>query len=519
MRTSAIYILLFMCNCLFSISVQAQDTVYVYRSGAAIYKCAVGDLDSISYENTTLNRTSVADQLLTEATNSIFNQALVATGLIDSLNIDRDKSYKNANFLSLITNPISNGNWNYQSLPTLRKFGFTLLMESDSLFKANGINNLSDLTTYAATIYNQMYPADASISNVKDRRNSLNRFIAYHILNVKLKKSRFIDDFVMYNGSFNNSHILDISGKLMHEYYATLCPNSLLEITRKGGTTETNLINYDPQTNAAVKISKEYSGYDSSNGYIYNIDKILTFNTTTLTNLSSKRLRFDFTSFLPELINNNMRGNGATKPNQQYVIPSNYFSNMTWSSTTRVSYLTPYEKYLDYEGDEIYISGADPATNYSFSIRTFPIPEGTYEVRLGYLSNGRKGFVNFFIDSISAGAPVNMDLTASSAEIGYEFPHTVADDYEGFQNDMIMRSHGYMKAPSAFRVPVEGWAFENGEKNARFSSSALRKIVGTFTFTEMKPHQFQVAGISSGEFQLDYIEFIPTSMIDQEDIY
>ena len=62
------------------------------------------------------------------------------------------------------------GQWFYDELPRLKRSGFTLFMESDSVFILNGIKNLSELKTYAAGIYNAVYPEDAAVTDVRNRK-------------------------------------------------------------------------------------------------------------------------------------------------------------------------------------------------------------------------------------------------------------------------------------------------------------------------------------------------------------
>lgn len=514
MKSTIIFRILFLASGLLLInSLRAQDTIYVMRNGMAIYRCAVTDVDSISYENSTLNRSNSTEAILTNPLNSIFNQALATTGLIDSIAHDRDKTYYSSNYQSLISSPLSAGLWYYQMLPPLRRYGYTVLMESDSVFRANGINNLNELKTYAASVYNRMYPQDASVNNPQDQRNSLNRFVAYHILNVKLKTSGFIDDYIMYNGSFSQSHMLDIPGQNFHEYYATLCPNTLIEITRKGGTQETNLINYNSSSNSAIHIIKNYPGSETMNTCLYNIDRLLVFDDGLVQQLSSKKLRFDFASFFPELMNNDLRGHGSTKPHLQYIFPKHYLSNLYTNDSIHVSYLTPYEKILDYEGDEIMI--ISPNSAFSLSFKSLPVPAGTYEVRIGSGVYSDNLLFTIGIDSLVSEV-FNFCTSTTSDAIGYETPGTIADDSEGYVNDMIMRSHGYMKEPAIFRVPVNGWV---PGKNARYSYNHFRKIIGTYTFDKFQSHTIQINSNQSSYLYLDYIEFIPVSLIDTEDIY
>jgi uncharacterized surface protein with fasciclin (FAS1) repeats len=449
---------------------------------------------------------------------SLFYSALVATGMADSLLKIKDDSYIASKWADLITNPKSLQKWDYQVLPTARKYGYTVLMETDSTFKTKGILDFESLKKYAATIYDKMYPEDASVTDITNRRNSLNRFISYHLINKQLGYSKFIDDYVMYNNSFENSHMINSPGLNMYEYIETMCPNTLMEITRKGATKETNLINRDPDTDISIHIVKKNSDNGSINGVYHEIDGILAYTKEFEGIVSSKRLRFDAASFFPELSNNNIRGMGLTSPAQKYIFPKGYLDRLTCSDQTVVGYNTPYSQYLNYEGDEIFLSSSGN-NNYDFTIVTPPVPVGTYEVRCGYLSNGRRGVAQLYFDNVPTGVPLNLNTVATDASIGYETPHTVTADYEGYENDKMMRNRGYMKGPACYRVPVTGWSTPIGANNARNANNALRKILGTYTFRTAGTHLLRVQGLSGGEFMMDYLEFVPTSVLETEDIY
>lgn len=233
--------------------------------------------------------------------------------------------------------------------------------------------------------------------------------------------------------------------------------------------------------------------------------------------LSGKRLRFDSSSFFAELTNNNMRGRGtfksATQQNLHFQIPRGYIERIKASEQTVVGYLCGYDKFQNYQGDEIFLN-ASAGKLYDFEIKTPPIPAGTYEIRFGYLTNGKRGVAQLYFDGIPCGVPLN--LNKSATENGYQVPGSVPEDPDGFENDKIMRNQGYMKGPASYKVPVTGWT---SGANARFSTSVLRRILGTFTFTEAGHHTFTVKGLSGGEFMFDYMEFVPTSAIETEDIY
>jgi hypothetical protein len=263
-----------------------------------------------------------------------------------------------------------------------------------------------------------------------------------------------------------------------------------------------------------IQITSNYDK-DAINGVYHEIDGMLVYDVNVDAELSSKRLRFEASSFFPELTNNNMRGLGETLPNLQFRLPRGYIDRLSSSEQTVVSYLTPYYMYQDYEGDEIFL-GSTTGNLYDFSIVTPPVPAGTYEVRFGYLTNGKRGVAQLYLDNVPAGVPLNLNTNATDVSIGYETPGSIPSDPFGFLNDKMMRNRGYMKAPADFKVPTTGWTY--GE-NARYCNAALRKIMGTYTFRTAGNHILTVKGLSGGEFMFDYLEFVPTSALESEDIY
>jgi hypothetical protein len=139
----------------------SQDTLYVMSAKKVVFKVAVKDLDSINFDNALLRRKCIVDKLATDNNNTIFYQGLVATGLVDSLNADRDKKYS----CQLYQSQEGTNLYIVTKVPGLKRQGYTLLVESDSVFKSNGITTLAALKSYAASIYNQVYPDDAGVTD------------------------------------------------------------------------------------------------------------------------------------------------------------------------------------------------------------------------------------------------------------------------------------------------------------------------------------------------------------------
>ena len=209
-----------------------------------------------------------------------------------------------------------------------------MFVESNETYAENGITNLAAMKAYAANIYNTVYPNDAQITDITDSRNSLNRFIAYHIINKQLSYSKLID-------AYDTGNMLKTID--MYEYLETKCPNTLIEVKKDRLKGKTNILNYIRETGRAINITSNYD-IDAVNGVYHEIDGILAYDQYVEAEHSTKRLRFDGSSFFPELTNNNMRGRGITSPgpgpNLQFKLPRNYIDRLSTSEQTIVSYLT-----------------------------------------------------------------------------------------------------------------------------------------------------------------------------------
>jgi uncharacterized surface protein with fasciclin (FAS1) repeats len=485
----------------------SKDTTYLNTTSRILQKDIVVHNGVIHKIAQVLNpsRKGLVEKVANDPNFSIFYQGLLATGLVDSMLKVEDETYDPSLYANLVTVAKDKNDWFYEALPTSRKYGYTLFMENDSIMRVNGITDLESMKEYAASIYDEVYPEDAGNQVITSRTNSLNRFIAYHIINKSLPINKLIDAYVTPH---------QIATSNLYEYIETLCPNTLMEVTREW-TGATNLLNkYLSSTDGlhVVKITK--TSIPAINGIYHELDGMLVYSYDVANMLSTKRLRFDAASFFPELTNNNMRGLGNTLPNLKFVLPRGYIDRISSSEQTVVKYLTPYYMYQDYEGDEIYLS-ATSSNLYDFSIITLPVPAGTYEVRFGYLTNGKRGVAQLYMDNIPTGVPLNLNTAATHASIGYVTPGDDLDDPYGYQNDKMMRNRGYMKAPACFQAPDKTWS---GGENARYCPKALRKILGTYEYLKAETHVLTVRGLSGGEFMFDYLEFVPTSMLETEDV-
>ena len=412
---------------------------------------------------------------------SYFAEALRLTHLNDSITETYDMSYESpysteyVNILGYTMKPLQQ-----------RRLGYTMFAEPNSVMEASGIHSIDDLIKYARKYYGTQ---DAD--NPTSRNNALNKFISYHMLNRQMSTNSFI-----YSGPCTSSYYMD----KRYEYYETMLENRLMEI--KAG----NHIN-EQSNGKYVGINESASNIDGMNGFIHSLTNMLVYDEDVMvSDVLNKRIRFDAYSIAPQLTNNNIRwkltnldgfGGYTMSPDYcgDYIKFNDASKFIMWASDT----------WSNYQADEISVRGW-----YDVVVRMLPVPPGTYEIRLGYSARSWGGIAQLFVDGGIIGIPVSFNYTGEQPQIGWVSDDQTTDN--GAENDKMMRNRGYMKGPNSVYSP-------NGQKTLRQQISALRFIVGTFTFQEYGPHYFRVKNIESenGEFHFDYLEYVPTSIIDTED--
>ena len=182
----------------------------------------VENIDSITVGE--LSHTDKLPAIMAQDENiSLFNEALMLTHLCDSL-----LGVYNYNFwYEQPQVPNIYGNQLAPALTKARK-GYTAFVETDAVFAAHGINTIADLKAYAAKVYNEMYPEDANISDPTDRRNSLNRFISYHLLDRKGHKDNLTAAGINNTRAGAVKNMYDRSKVDIADWYETLMPHSLM---------------------------------------------------------------------------------------------------------------------------------------------------------------------------------------------------------------------------------------------------------------------------------------------------
>jgi hypothetical protein len=232
-----------------------------------------------------------------------------------------------------------------------------------------------------------------------------------------------------------------------------------------------------------------------------------------------------------DALNGGKKGTDGDLSGSYIRIPPRFFKNLAIynGDDTRLYYLPGQNSgWSNYQGDEFNCKG-----HYDFAMRLPPVPEGTYELRIGYTAEGneQRGMLQFYLGRSS-------ELTTMKAlDIPLDMRHVPVNntnldpdvitgwcdwtklDDKGIESDANMRNLGYMRGPLYYTVGV------NSGNYARNNPKDLRRIVAR---QEFKQGDYWVRCKSvienpQGEFHLDYIEFCPENVYNNtryvEDMY
>jgi len=443
---------------------------------------------------------------------SLFNEALIATGLIDSLEISND-DYAQKRKDGVIPTKIKSlstfcNETQYQTAgaggtlntPVSCATGYTVLMESDETFNNAGIYTLEDMQRYAEQHITPSKP-DA-YGDITNSDNSLNRFIAYHIITQTMD----INDFIP--AVWNNYYL---PGTALIDYAETINPYGIMEIQRD---IQGPVLN-KRKDGTAVRVLRIPDNNTAENGFIHEIDGLLTYDDGVESDVLNKRLRFDITSLMPEMQTNRLTGNATYANKNGLVFPNGYFKNFSpLSEGTQIQYGGAMPSgWYDLHLDEFLIAG-----KYDVKLRLPPVPPGTYEIRIGYSANSQRGVLQIYLDGQPLGIPLDMTKMANDPSIGYVRPDpNSTTDPNGYENDKMMRNRGYMKGPGS--VFYSSTASSSTE-TLRFYQGSLRRILTTARLDEGE-HWLRfksVEDITTREFMLDFLELVPTSYLDKEGV-
>lgn len=476
---------------------------------------AAADVEKITYEtDDQFETTLLPGRLAANPKTQLFSEALQATGLADTLQA----------YLIDYTCPYS-GKYRFQShtwMPeaawynTQRFRMFTVFAETDDVLAAQGISSLSDLKAYAKRVYDTVYPEDAGITDLRDRRNSLNRFVAYHILR---HGSTYY-----YLTSYDNYKLMYCFDRNLADiavWYATMMPGAAMKCSYPDAGDESGLYlnrrglkdgpdKYGKQIRGA-KIVADGDGEDpfthkAFNGYYYYIDRMLTYDQQTRDDvLGGERWRVDAKTLSPDIMNvydrygfyDNLTD--EVDPNAPAV--KNYI--FAWDGLENFSNATdnpglvlrrPHLGMPSYEHDEMYVFG-----DFDITIKLPPLPAGEWEVRLGNYATVSRTNVRVWL---------NGTLVIDSLSLRDEYQENSTLPYKMMKGP---RECGFYSGGQEFRNP-----FCNYSYSVRIVLGRLQSDWKSDNYLRFKMLDNGKQG--SNEFMFDYLEFCPASVCDNQEI-
>ena len=481
---------------------------------------------------------------------SIYYSALRATGLADTLEQYIDFCYPGVSYDSTLACFINTGRaikyftayeTDYAVFPDVRTFSYTVFVITDSILAADyNIRSLDDLRSYAR----QAYPSGAGKEDY-DRESSLNMFMSYHILPFSLIWDQLntsqreivcshhhldeldVEDF--YETMLPHS-IMRISTPYKHDHYGNASEISNSEIigkfiNRKGTLKDpANLIE-------GVQILDESHIYNNmaTNGVYHYLTKPLVYDNDTRDALNV-RMRIMANTLSPDFINSGARGRLRKYERDRYTVGflPGFCKNFQWNRESQF-----YVRYRDpsfgcYNGDEMTLMG-----NFDITFRLPAVPkDGLYEIRIpGYAGPFYPEPENilYYIrkegdDFVPCGKPVDFNLSLTSPEIGYVRDdrvdyYTYAQNNPGLNeeelqelatkdNDKLLRSHGYMKAPDSYGP---------NHNNMRDDERMFRKIVCEIYMESGKDYYLRMRKVSgSTPIAFNYLEIVPYNVYSGE---
>ena len=497
------------------------------------------------------NNDLLADYLSHTPRYSIFGQALIATTWGDSLRLIEDPNYVMPETDLPGGNGVSQSSTYYASWPKQKKYLYTCFAESDSIMELReGIRSLDDLRAYAAKVYPECTNPDESKPD-----NSLHKFIGYHLLDVQESRTKL----VLNRGAVSSydwftwrDYICDKNYRV-EMFYIPMQPNTLLNVQNA------NIVDYDAQSRHTVPVlncpfsawDPAYSGMASAdqlggwpiirvidneadqflqNIVLHGINNMLVFSQEVRAKVFHRRIRTDLRTYMTEGVNNGLFYDNDRGYNWFYsAFPDGFCKRIQFTSNNNTYMQSEGRTPHDYMfGDRWYLKG-----NFDITVTVGPLPAGRYEVRLGYATQGSGGAViQAYMDGQPCGIPLDSRVSAYNGDTGWiqdwlaiqesgssrfaGMGESEEDPY-GLENDKNLRNHGFMKAPNSF----VGWNYHQlgyGDNlTARNVDSRLRRILGTYSWTTDGTHELRLVAMRPGTIDLDYFEFMPSDLLDEED--
>lgn len=448
------------------------------------------------------------DLMSEDSSIKLFVEALYTTHMSDSLTKYIDMSYSTSEDSINGDIPVVyyGGRNNKVTFPRKRFYKYTAFVERDEVFAKRGINTFDDLVAYAKKVYDATYPEDAGKydDDFTNRKNPLNRFVSYHLMDRMGNYSDWAPSGVFLTQCTVTS-LADAE-----DFWETMCPNTMLRFCRAGTGNAAGLYANrkglgNKYTVKGVKVltasESGKSEQQALNGTYLYLDDILEYSTKVRDEVLSCRMRIDATTLSADFMNQGCRFNdeaGALN-DRLYALKKGYIKGWKISDDTFVAVHPAETSWSSYLGNAICIKG-----QYDVQFKLPPVPSGTYEIRMGYVAGEERGVVQVYLNNEPCGIPVDLTYgTWNLQDIVGEIADT-DDEEHNTSMDKTLHNLGYMRGMDSYRKP-------GGNSFRKDSPEHLRRILATQKLDEGKEYWLRFRQVSKGdkEWSFDYIELCP----------
>ena len=490
------------------------------------------------------NTNLLSEFIMTDENAGLFGQALMVTHMADSLEKYIDENYSvGADSIDWTNDALvmpTAAEYDNVAYMEHRYFKYTMFICPDSVLKEKyGITDLDGLRAKAKELYDPMYPEDAGVADETDRRNSLNRFISYHILDraASYYQLTCVDG---GNNTLANNWARDKWD--ISDWYETMMPYSIMKFSFPMGSQEGLYINRRgvqsrPDRGVAIRGAKvtepSHMGRKNTcgNGMYFYIDDIVAYDQQTQEVVLNERMRIDASTLSPDFMTSGARGHytGTSYEGGKYGtldttsdhnnkqrclgFKAGSAKNFEFNNNTHLHVRPRTLSFWSYQGDEVTILGI-----FDFTVKLPPVPKGEYELRLFTCVNfANRGIIQVYLDGVPQGIP--FDMRPSGTQLfGWKSDASLGDEDAIAAFDKSIHNLGWMKGPKSYYSASSETGGAHGTC-FRDADNTIRKVLGHFTSDGKTDHYVrfqQKLESTTNAMNFDFIELCPSTIYNNE---
>lgn len=468
----------------------------------SIYKTQVFD----GSKRLKLENMYLPDLMEKDPTISIFCQALKLTNMADSLTKYIDNTYY------VMPDSVKTGVYRRFGGKDMiahynekRYFKYTAFVETNEILSRSGINSIEDLIAHAKAIYDETFPYDAGRydGDYTNRKNPLNRWVSYHMMN----RYGNYEDWAPYGQIYEQCCRPDVADA--EDFWQTMMNEGMIRFCRAVGQLYANRKGLKNEVSEGMKGVRVLTDSESGdinmqalNGRYFYLDDLLEYSTDVRDKALNCRMRIDATTLSADFMNQGARGNLGWDENYLFAFKGGYIDGWKISPETFVGVHCDNPWWSSYLGNVVVVKG-----QYDVQIKLPNPPQGLYEIRLAYVASEERGVVQVYFNDVPYGEPIDMrrgpwnDVDLSTYDMNNE------EDNQAL--DKTLRNLGYMLGPDSYGKPYGGNFRVNAPEHIR------RILITDAYFAEGQENWLRFQQLQEdAEWSFDYIELCPKSVYD-----